>query len=62
MRIIKTIAFWLFALAGSIVVAVVLAVGERSSLAGKAIPYLAVAWMILAIVWMLKTLVQRARD
>jgi hypothetical protein len=62
MSMIKSLAFWLFALAGSIVVAVVLAVGERSSLAGKAIPYLAVAWMILAIVWMLKAIVQRVRD
>jgi hypothetical protein len=62
MRIVKRIEFWLFALAGSILVAVVLAVGERSSMAGRAIPYLAVAWMILAIVWMLKTIVQRVRD
>ncbi len=62
MRIVKTIEFWLFALAGSIVIAVMLAVVERSSIAGKAIPYLAVAWMILAIAWMLKAIVSRVRD
>jgi hypothetical protein len=62
MRILKTIEFWLFALAGAIFVAVVLAVGERNYAAGKAIPYIAVVWMVLAIVWMLKTIVSRARN
>lgn len=62
MRLLKSIEFWLFALAGGIVLAVVFAVGERSSFAGRTIPYLAVAWMVLAIVWMFKAMFSRARD
>jgi hypothetical protein len=51
---------------GFVVVAAILAGADRISLAGKVIPYLAVAWMILAILWMFKwmfkVILRLARD
>jgi hypothetical protein len=62
MQTIKTLAFWLFALAFLIVVAFVVGHIYRIAFAGQAIPYLFVAWMILSIAWMIKSIIQRARD
>jgi hypothetical protein len=62
MRIVKTIEFWLFALTAIIVADVVLAVVEHSSAPGRAIPYLAVVWMVFAIAWMLKAIIRKARE
>ncbi len=54
--------FWLFAIAGLIVGATLLAGPGRNSFAGHAIPYLALVWMVLAIAWMFKTILRRARE
>lgn len=53
---------WLFAIPGLVVIAALLAGPERISLAGTVIPYLAVVWMVLAIAWMLKTILRRVRE
>ena len=53
---------WLFAIPGLVVVAAVLAGADRISLAGRVIPYLALVWMVLAIAWMLKTILRRVRE
>jgi FtsH-binding integral membrane protein len=62
MQKVKTIGFWLFALVAVIVAAVVLAVGYKSSMAGAAIPYLALVWMVLALAWMFRSIVRKVRD
>ncbi len=54
--------FWLFAIPGLVAIAAVLAGADRIALAGRAIPYLAVVWMVLAIAWMFKTILRRARE
>ncbi len=54
--------FWLFAIPSLVVVAALLAGADQISLAGRVIPYLAVVWMVLAIAWMLKTIVRRVRE
>lgn len=54
---------WLFAIPTLVAVAAAVAAGaDRISLAGRAIPYLAVVWMILAILWMFKTIIRRVRE
>ncbi len=62
MRIVKKIEFWLFALTALFVLDVILAVVERSSAPGRAIPYLAAVWVVLAIAWMFKAIVSKARE
>ncbi len=58
---VKTLEFWLFALAGLIVAAAVLAGVEQITFAGRAIPVLALAWMFLAIAWMFRAFLRWVR-
>ncbi len=58
---VLTIEFWLFALAGLIVAAALIAVVHQLPFAGKVFLFLAVTWMVLAIVWMLKVIFRRVR-
>jgi hypothetical protein len=53
--------FWLFAIPALVAVAAVLVIADRISLAGRVIPYLAVVWVILAILWMFKVILRSVR-
>ena len=56
---ILAVEFWLFAIPA---VAVIAAVFAGAGIIGRAIPYLAAVWLILAIAWMFKVIFRRARD
>jgi hypothetical protein len=58
---VKTIEFWLFALAALFVVAVFLSVFDKMSFDGRVFLILVVAWMVLAVAWMFKEIVRRVR-
>ena len=58
---VKTLEFWLFAIAGLIVVAALIAVAHRLPFAGQVFLFLSVTWMVLAIVWMFREIVRKVR-
>ena len=59
---VKKIEFWLVALLVLIVVAVVAAGFDQVAIAGGVIPALAVAWLVLAIFWMVREIFRRIAD
>ncbi len=61
MRKLKTIEFWLFALAALFVLMGLLAT-DRIPFVRTLLPVIAVAWTILAIAWMFRAFFRWVRD
>jgi hypothetical protein len=56
---VKTIEFWLVALPLLMVMSVIFAGFDQVAGAAGPIPYLAVAWLILAVYWIVRELFRR---
>jgi hypothetical protein len=61
MQKVKTIEFWLFALAALFVLAGLLAT-DRIPFVRQLLPIIAVAWSVLAIAWMFRAFFRWVRD
>jgi hypothetical protein len=56
---VKTVEFWLIAIPALMVAAVIVAGFDQVAGAAGPIPYLAVAWLILAVYWICRELFRR---
>jgi hypothetical protein len=61
MSIFLRLEFWLFAIAGLIIGAAMIAVVHELPFAAQIFLFLSIAWVILAILWMLKQIVRSVR-
>ena len=62
MSILLRLEFWLFAIAGLIVGAAMVAVVHKLPFAAQVFLFLSIAWVILAIAWMFKMILRRVRE
>ena len=61
MSIFLRLEFWLFAIAGLIIGAAMIAVVHELPFAAQVFLFLSIAWVILAILWMFKQVVRSVR-